>query len=75
MVELAELYPELKHLRLRGRLEGRNLVPYYSRAEWPPQDSKRSPEALMWIDDPIDLFFRDLPNRQGFHSRQNRRRF
>jgi hypothetical protein len=34
VVELAELYPELKHLRLRGRLEGRKLVPYYSRAEW-----------------------------------------
>ena len=57
VVELAELYPELKHLRLRGRLEGRKLVPYYSRAEWSPQESKRSHEALLWIDDPIDLFF------------------
>jgi membrane-bound lytic murein transglycosylase A len=28
VVELAELYPELKHLRLRGRLEGRKLVPF-----------------------------------------------
>ncbi|MBK7023239.1 MAG: murein transglycosylase A [Sulfuritalea sp.] len=60
VVELAELYPELKHLRLRGRLEGRKLVPYYSRAEWTPQESKRSPEALLWIDDPIDLFFMQI---------------
>jgi membrane-bound lytic murein transglycosylase A len=60
VVELAELYPELKHLRLRGRLEGRKLVPYYSRAEWSPQESKRSPEALLWIDDPIDLFFMQI---------------
>jgi membrane-bound lytic murein transglycosylase A len=60
VVELAELYPELKHLRLRGRLEGRKLVPYYSRAEWNPQESKRSPEALLWIDDPIDLFFMQI---------------
>lgn len=59
-VELAELYPELKHLRLRGRLDGRKLVPYYSRAEWAPQESKRSPEALLWIDDPIDLFFMQI---------------
>jgi len=60
VVELADLYPELKHLRLRGRLEGRKLVPYYSRAEWMPQESKRSQEALLWIDDPIDLFFMQI---------------
>jgi membrane-bound lytic murein transglycosylase A len=60
VVELAELYPELKHLRLRGRLEGRKLVPFYSRAEWAPQESKRSPEALLFIDDAIDLFFMQI---------------
>ena len=60
VVELAELYPELKHLRLRGRIEGRKLVPYYSRAEWGPQESKRLPEALLWIDDAIDLFFMQI---------------
>ncbi|MDP2825569.1 MAG: murein transglycosylase A [Sulfuritalea sp.] len=60
VVELAELYPELKHLRLRGRIEGRKLIPYYSRAEWTPQESKRSPEALLWIDDPIELFFMQI---------------
>lgn len=60
VVELAELYPELKHLRLRGRLDGRKLVPYYSREEWASQESKRSPEALLWIDDPIDLFFMQI---------------
>jgi membrane-bound lytic murein transglycosylase A len=60
VVELAELYPELKHMRLRGRIEGRKLVPYYSRAEWAPQESGRAPEALAWIDDPIDLFFMQI---------------
>ena len=60
VVELAQLYPELKHLRLRGRLEGRKLIPYYSRSEWTPQESKRSPEALLWIDDAIDLFFMQI---------------
>ena len=60
VVELAEIYPELKHLRLRGRLEGRKLVPYYSRAEWGPQESKRSGAALLWIDDPIDMFFMQI---------------
>ena len=60
IVELADLYPELKHLRLRGRIEGHKLVPYYSRAEWAPQQSKRSQEALLWVDDPIDLFFMQI---------------
>ena len=60
VVELAELYPELKHMRLRGRLDGRKLVPYYSRAEWSPQESKRSPAALLWLADPIDLFFMQI---------------
>jgi len=60
VVELADLYPELKHLHLRGRIEGHKLVPYYSRAEWTPQESKRSPAALVWIDDPIDLFFMQI---------------
>jgi membrane-bound lytic murein transglycosylase A len=60
VVELAELYPELKHLRLRGRIEGRKLVPYYSRAEWTPQESRRAPEALAWVDDPIDFFFMQI---------------
>jgi len=32
-VDLAEAYPELKGLRLRGRLEGRRVVPYYDRAQ------------------------------------------
>lgn len=56
-VELAELYPELKGMRLRGRLEGRKLVPYYSRAEWAKQEDARSRDVLFWIDDALDLFF------------------
>jgi membrane-bound lytic murein transglycosylase A len=56
-VDLSELYPELKSMRLRGRIEGKKLVPYYSRAEWTEQETKRANKALMWASDPIDLFF------------------
>lgn len=58
-VDLGELYPELKSLRLRGRLDpsGRKLVPYYSRAEWSKQEVRRADKALLWVDDPIDFFF------------------
>ena len=30
-VDLSELYPDLKYKRLRGRIEGNKLIPYYSR--------------------------------------------
>lgn len=56
-VDLSEVYPELKSLRLRGRIEGKKLVPYYSRAEWTPQEPLRADDALLWANDPIDLFF------------------
>ena len=59
-VDLGDLYPELKHLRLRGRLQGKKLVPYYDRADWRTQESKRSPKALVWVADEIDLFFMEI---------------
>lgn len=58
VVDLSELYPELKHMRLRGRLEGRKLIPYYSRAEWSLQEMQRTP--LLWVKDPIDFFFMQI---------------
>ncbi|MDP1526982.1 MAG: MltA domain-containing protein [Rhodocyclaceae bacterium] len=57
VVDLGELYPELKHMRLRGKLDGRKLVPYFSRAEWSTEELRRSQQALLWLDDPIDFFF------------------
>lgn len=57
VVDLAGLYPELKHMRLRGRIEGRRLVPYFSRAEWAAEEKRRAGQAFLWVDDPIDFFF------------------
>jgi len=56
-VELAELYPELAHKRIRGRLVGQKLVPYYSRGEIETQPSPLQGQELLWVDDIIDLFF------------------
>ncbi len=57
VIDLGELYPELKHMRLRGKLDGRKLVPYFSRAEWSAEETRRSQQALLWLDDPLDFFF------------------
>ncbi|WP_420544438.1 murein transglycosylase A [Thauera aminoaromatica] len=54
-IELADVYPELKSLRLRGRLVGNKVLPYWNRQ----QLSERQVPApvLLWADDPIELFF------------------
>jgi len=56
-VDLSAINPELKHLRLRGRLEGRRVVPYYPRAEIERGLPSLADKALLWVDDPVDLFF------------------
>ncbi|QNM95190.1 murein transglycosylase A [Chitinimonas koreensis] len=56
-IDLGELYPELKNQRVRGRLDGRKVVPYWSRADI---DAGRAPTAglaLAWADDAIEAFF------------------
>ena len=56
-VELADLYPELAHKRIRGRVVGQKLVPYYDRSEIEAQPSPLQGQELLWVDDIIDLFF------------------
>lgn len=57
VVDLGEVYPELKNMRLRGRLQGRKVVPYYSRAEIERNPASLQGKELLWVDDAIDLFF------------------
>jgi membrane-bound lytic murein transglycosylase A len=55
-VDLESLHPELKGLRLRGRVEGNRLVPYRTRAEIEGGDDFRA-AVIAWIEDPVELFF------------------
>jgi membrane-bound lytic murein transglycosylase A len=57
VIDLSELHPELKGRRVRGRLEGRRVVPYYSRAQIESGQAPLEAKVLYWVDDPIDLFF------------------
>lgn len=56
-VELDSLFPELKFKRVRGRLVGNKLVPYYSRAEIESEASPVKGREFIYIDDIIDVFF------------------
>lgn len=57
VVDLSEIYPELKNMRLRGRLQGRKIIPYYSRADIVSNPAPLQGRELLWVDDEIDLFF------------------
>jgi membrane-bound lytic murein transglycosylase A len=57
VVDLAGVIPEVRNLRLRGRLEGRRLVPYWSRAEIEGRGDKLPAPVIAWVADPLELFF------------------
>ncbi|MHB0973989.1 MAG: murein transglycosylase A [Thiobacillus sp.] len=60
-VDLASVYPELKSLRLRGRLVGNKLVPYPTRKEIETSAQGAGNgfrgKPIAWAEDPVDLFF------------------
>jgi peptidoglycan lytic transglycosylase A len=57
VVDMGDLYPELKNLRLRGRIDGRRVVPYYSRADIEAGKGGTVGHEILWVDDAVDLFF------------------
>lgn len=56
VIDLADTYPQLKGLRLRGKLEGRRVVPYDTRGVI-QERTDMDRWALAWVDDPIASFF------------------
>ena len=56
-VEMEDLYPDLKYKRVRGKLMGNKLVPYYNRAEIETEISPIKDHAFIYIDNIIDVFF------------------
>lgn len=56
-IDLGELYPQLKGMRLRGRLQGNKVVPYWSRAELTSREERLGAKALAWVEDAVELFF------------------
>ena len=56
-IELADVLPDLKGMRLRGRLQGNKVIPYYSRADINARESSYADRVLLWVDDAVELFF------------------
>lgn len=56
-VDLSGLYPELDGKRVRGRLDGNKVIPYYNRASLNTDPQLLTGHELAWVDDPVALFF------------------
>ena len=56
-VDLTTLHPELKDRRLRGRLEGKRVVPYWTRAQIESGMAPLAGKELYYVDDPVEAFF------------------
>lgn len=56
-IDLSEVYPQLKDLRLRGRLQGKRIVPYYNRADIEQGKGAVQGRELFWVDNAVELFF------------------
>src|SRR5450830_64572 len=55
-IDLTSVYPDLKGMRLRGRVVGNKVVPYFSRAEM-LQSGALAGKELVWVDDLVEAFF------------------
>ncbi len=57
IVDLAEIYPEFKGKRIRARLQGKRVIPYFSRREIDSPSAPLQGNELLWVDDKEVLFF------------------
>jgi membrane-bound lytic murein transglycosylase A len=57
VIDLASVYPDLKHKRLRGRVEGNRVVPYLARGDIEIDPAPLKGLEIVWVDDAVELFF------------------
>jgi membrane-bound lytic murein transglycosylase A len=57
-VDLSSIYEDLKNYRLRGRIEGKKLVPYFSRAQ--TRKKMLDADVICYTDSIVDLFFLEV---------------
>ncbi|MHB1676145.1 MAG: murein transglycosylase A [Sulfuriferula sp.] len=66
-VDLSAVYPELKHMRLRGRLSGNKVIPYLSRAEIDSAQRPLAGDELVWVDNAVEAFFLQIQGSGKIH--------
>jgi membrane-bound lytic murein transglycosylase A len=59
-VDLADLYPELKDKRVRARVDGKKIVPYWTRADIERGAVPVSGRSLVFVEDPVEAFYFEI---------------
>ena len=59
-VDLSEVYPDLKYKRLRGRVEGNKLIPYFTREEISKKNHPLQGNELLWVENSVESFFLEI---------------
>jgi membrane-bound lytic murein transglycosylase A len=59
-IDIADLYPELKDKRVRGRVVGTKVVPYWPRADLERNPAPLAGRALVYVADPIEAFYLEI---------------
>jgi len=57
VIDLTSVYPDLKGRRLRGRIEGNRVVPYFARGDIDKDSPPLRGLEIAWVDDAVDAFF------------------
>jgi membrane-bound lytic murein transglycosylase A len=57
VIDLTSVYPEFKGKRLRGRIEGNRVVPYFARGDIDNEKPPLKGLEIAWVDDAVDAFF------------------
>ncbi len=60
VVDLSAVYPELKDKRVRGRIDGRKVVPYWTRAEIEHGATPVPATPLVYVADPVEAFYFEI---------------
>lgn len=59
-IDLGDVRPDLKGQRLRGRLDGNRVVPYYDRAAIDNGQAPVAGRELVYVSDPVEAFFLEV---------------
>lgn len=59
-VDLSDIYPDMKYKRLRGKVEGNKLLPYFSREQISSNENILKGNELFWVDNAVEAFFLEI---------------
>ena len=59
-IDLGDLRPDLKGQRLRGRLDGNRVIPYYDRAAIDAGQAPVAGRELVYVSDAVEAFFLEV---------------